>query len=146
MNDLRFVLDTNTLVSAFLFKKSIVRRAYNRAQAIGNLLASDQTATELRDVLQRPKFDKYLRREIRLAFASNVIRKAILIEIKEKITASRDEKDDKFLELAASGKASCIVSGDEDLLVLHPFRGIPILTPRQFLEWLAERSTEEQEE
>ena len=41
----------------------------------------------------------------------------------------RDPKDDKFLELALNGKATHIVSGDEDLLVLHPFRGIPILTP-----------------
>jgi uncharacterized protein len=133
-SDLRFVLDTNTLVSAFLFKKSVVRQAYNRAQAIGRLLVSGETAQELNDVLERPKFDKYLRREVRIAFAITVIRKAHLVEIQELITESRDAKDNKFLELAVSGNAASIVSGDEDLLVLNPFRGIPILTPRQFLE------------
>lgn len=137
-NDLRFVLDTNTLVSAFLFKNSIVRVAYDAADTAGKLLVSDQTATELRNVLERSKFDKYLQREIRVAFAIALIRKAILVQIGETIKRSRDPKDDKFLELAISGQASCIVSGDEDLLVLNPFRGIPILTPREFLDWLDE--------
>lgn len=73
MSDLRFVLDTNTLVSAFLFKKPVVRQAYNRARALGDLLMSDETATELRDVLLRPKFDRYLRKEIRVAFATALI-------------------------------------------------------------------------
>lgn len=134
MSELRFVFDTNALVSAFLFKKSIVRKAYNHAQAQGTFLVSDETATELRDVLLRPKFDKYLRKEIRVAFASAVIGKAVLVEIQERFTESRDAKDNRFLELAVSGQATCIVSGDEDLLVLNPFRDIPILTPRQFLE------------
>ncbi len=46
----------------------------------------------------------------------------------------RDPDDDKFLELALSGDADVIVSGDDDLLVLHPFRGIPILSCDAFLE------------
>ncbi len=50
------------------------------------------------------------------------------------VTASRDAKDDKFLSLAVSGQATHLVSGDADLLVLDPFEGIRILTPRQFLE------------
>jgi predicted nucleic acid-binding protein len=55
------------------------------------------------------------------------------VEITETITDCRDAKDNKFLELAVSGKADCVVSGDSDLLVLNPFRGISILTPREFL-------------
>jgi hypothetical protein len=43
-------------------------------------------------------------------------------------------KDDKFLELAVNGKANLIVSGDKDLLILNPFRDIPILTISEFLE------------
>ena len=46
----------------------------------------------------------------------------------------RDPSDNKLLELAVSGAAVCIVSGDQDLLVLHPFRGISIVTPRGFLD------------
>ena len=49
----------------------------------------------------------------------------------------KDKKDNKFLELAVTSQADCIVSGDQDLLVLHPFRGVPIVTPRGFVdeEW-----------
>jgi predicted nucleic acid-binding protein len=53
--------------------------------------------------------------------------------ITESVTACRDPKDDKFLELAVSGKADWLVTSDQDLLTLSPFRGIPILTPQAFL-------------
>ncbi len=62
------------------------------------------------------------------------MQKATLITIIEQITDCRDPKDNKFLELAINGNATCIITGDKDLLVLHPFRGISILTPRLFLE------------
>jgi putative PIN family toxin of toxin-antitoxin system len=45
----------------------------------------------------------------------------------------RDHKDDKFLELALDGQADLLVTGDEDLLALHPWRGIPILSPADYL-------------
>jgi len=49
------------------------------------------------------------------------------------ITDCRDPKDNKFLELAVTANASCIITGDDDLLVLHPFRNIPILNASDFL-------------
>jgi putative PIN family toxin of toxin-antitoxin system len=45
-----------------------------------------------------------------------------------------DPSDDKFLECAVAGEATCIVTGDKHLLKLLTFRGIPILKPRQFVE------------
>jgi len=45
----------------------------------------------------------------------------------------RDPKDDKFLELALDGQADLLVTGDEDLLAQHPWRGIPILSPADYL-------------
>ena len=45
----------------------------------------------------------------------------------------RDPKDDKFLELALNGRADLIITGDADLLVLNPWRGIEIVTPREYL-------------
>ena len=41
----------------------------------------------------------------------------------------RDPKDDKLLETALLGRADCLVTGDQDLLVMSPFHGIPILSP-----------------
>lgn len=52
----------------------------------------------------------------------------------EVVTNCRDPKDNKFLELAVSGNATWIVSGDKDLLSLHPYRGIPIITLQTFLD------------
>ena len=70
----------------------------------------------------------------RLAFLAVLLREAKLVEVTEAVRECRDPRDDKFLELAVSGKAVCIVTGDQDLLVLHPFPGIWIVTPRGFLD------------
>jgi uncharacterized protein len=56
------------------------------------------------------------------------------VDAVETITACRDPKDDKFLELAVSGHANYIVSGDSDLLALDPFRGVQIIPPHSFLK------------
>ncbi|WP_408733647.1 putative toxin-antitoxin system toxin component, PIN family [Mucilaginibacter sp.] len=64
----------------------------------------------------------------------NIISNSISIEPVEKFSDCRDPKDNKFLELAVTAGASCIVSGDQDLLILHPFNNIPILPPADFLK------------
>lgn len=67
-------------------------------------------------------------------FLAALTREAEWVEVHSHIQACRDPKDNKFLELAVSGKATHIVSGDNDLLTLHPFHGIHILSPRAFLD------------
>lgn len=140
-SDLRFVFDTSAIVSAVLLKQSVVRQAFDQAVEQGTLLISPATIAEINEVLRRKGFDKYVLEEERIEFVMVLVRDAILVEITEKISECRDPKDDKFLELAVSGQAACIVSGDQDLLSLHPFRGIPILTPRQFLDRMWKKST-----
>ena len=49
------------------------------------------------------------------------------------MTDCRDAKDNKYLELALAARAGVIVSGDADLLVLHPWRGVRILRPAEYL-------------
>lgn len=66
---------------------------------------------------------------------------AVLIEPNEQVSICRDPKDNKFLELAVSGKADFIVSGDEDLLELNPFREIRILKPADFLQMLEKKDS-----
>lgn len=56
------------------------------------------------------------------------------ISVTTAVTACRDPRDDKFLSLAFAGEADLIITGDDDLLVLHPFQGVSIVTPRQFLD------------
>jgi len=131
----RFVFDTNVIVSASLLKQSVARQAVESAIAQGTLLVSQTTIEELNDVLRRKGFEKYVTEDERVEFLTALVREATLVEITETVTACRDPQDNKFLELAVSGKATGIVSGDEDLLVLHPFHGIAVLTPRQFLDY-----------
>ncbi len=51
-----------------------------------------------------------------------------------RITDCRDEKDNKYLELAVAAGAEIIVSSDDDLLALHPWREIRIVRPAEYLE------------
>ena len=88
---------------------------------------------ELHDVVSRPKFDRYVTPSERERFLGLLLRDAHLVEITETIRACRDPKDDRVLELAVCGRADWIVTGDADLLVLDPFRGIRIVKPTDFL-------------
>ncbi len=136
MNDPRVVIDTGVLVSAVLLPRSIPRQVFDHVLTRGSLLISAATIVELEEVLRRPKFDKYLQREEREDFLASLAQQAQRVSTAEVVRECRDPKDDKFLELAWSAQASCLVTGDQDLLVLHPFRGIPVLTPAAYLEML----------
>ena len=61
-----------------------------------------------------------------------------LVAITEQINDCRDPNDNKFLELAVCGNADVLVTGDDDLLVLNPFRRIAIVKPRDFLSSLTQ--------
>lgn len=113
---------------------SVSGSALKKARETGTLLVSTQIASEYFNVFSRPKFERYISLETRLAFIENIISNALMVEPVEKITACRDPKDDMFLELAVTAEASCIISGDEDLLVLHPFSGISIVSAGDFLK------------
>lgn len=129
-----FILDTNVLVSALLSKNGKARQALDKAQNIGKLLMSESTLLELITVFNRPKFDRYASSAKRLLLITAIKRTAEIVVIREKIKVCRDEKDNQYLELEIDGQATCIVSGDSDLLVLNPFREIPILTIQEFLD------------
>lgn len=133
MSSRRFVFDTNTIISAFLFENGKPGRALDLAEARGRLLLSTETAQELSEVLERKKFDNYVRRETRRELLLALLREAELVDVQEQIRECRDPDDDKFIELAVEAGAECIVSGDQDLLVLGSIRGIPILTANEFL-------------
>lgn len=133
MSDI-FVFDTNSLISAALVSTSVSRKALDKAIALGELAISKETFDEVIEVLFRKKFDKYFPDENeRWTLIKNLELNATLFLPDIIITACRDPKDNKFLELAVFAKSSCIISGDNDLLVLHPFRKIAILNAVDFI-------------
>jgi putative PIN family toxin of toxin-antitoxin system len=130
---LRCVFDSNVLVSALLLPDSKPRHALELALQKGRVLLSYATLAELYEVLGRKKFLRYLDEEDIRNFLAALTREAEWVEVDVRIVACRDPKDDKFLELAVSGHATHIVTGDSDLLALNPFKGIEILPPHRFL-------------
>jgi putative PIN family toxin of toxin-antitoxin system len=129
----RWVIDTNVLVSRLLAPGSLPAQALDLALARGVLLASDATLQELGDVLGRPKFDPYISRADRAEFIQRLSGVTRVVPILRKISACRDPRDDKFLDVAVAGDARAIITGDKDLLALHPFHGIAIVSPADLL-------------
>ena len=135
----RFVFDTNVIVSALFFEQGKPSRAFRQALRDGEILISLATLEELDEVLRREKFNRFLPLEEREEFLRSLVARARFVEPDEVIEACRDPKDDKFLELAVSGRARYLITGDDDLLALNPFRDIAIVNPDQFLAITAEK-------
>lgn len=129
----RVVIDTNVLISSLFFTTSTPAQAVDKAVTKAELIATTETLRELIGKLYSPKFDRYVRRERRDALLERVASLVEIIDVLQSIRASRDPKDDKFLEAAVNGRADVIVTGDKDLLDLNPFRGIAIVTPAAYL-------------
>jgi putative PIN family toxin of toxin-antitoxin system len=128
-----FIIDTNTLISAALFKYGTPRKAVTKATQLGKISVSVATYNEFLEAFLRPKFEKYISTQTRLEILLDFKRLAIFSNITETITDCRDSRHNKFFELAVSTNAACIISGDKDLLILHPFRGIPIVSAFDFI-------------
>ncbi len=130
MAPLRAVLDTNVVVSAFVFNSLSFAWLYPALQNFEMApLVSVATRSELERVLRYQKFRLNRRRR-------NAVMRAYLLWC-EMITISeimetpecRDPNDRSFLELALFGQADALVTGDDDLLALGPEFSIPIITP-----------------
>jgi putative PIN family toxin of toxin-antitoxin system len=129
----RLVVDTNVLASAVIFPRSVPRRLVDDALDLDVVLFSEATMSELTEVLSRSKFDRYVGREERILFLAQLGTVAEFVPIIQLVRECRDAKDDKFLEVALNGRADVIVTGDADLLGMHPWRDIAILSPAGYL-------------
>jgi putative PIN family toxin of toxin-antitoxin system len=83
--------------------------------------------------ISKKKFDKYLEKDDRLDFLSSLRNRSLFVDISHETRVCSDLDDNKFLELAVSGMAQYIITGDKDLLILNTYQGIPIITPAEFL-------------
>jgi putative PIN family toxin of toxin-antitoxin system len=127
------VQETTVVISWLIWPNSTAGRTARHATATGRVIASEATLAELTDVLSRPKFDAYVTVPERQTFFGLFFAAVDMISALPVIRECRDPRDDKFLELAAGGGAAVIVTGDADLLVMHPFRGIAIETAAAYL-------------
>ena len=129
-----FIFDVNTLISAFVVGSHTNAKAFDRAINIGRIITSPPIQSELAEVFVRPKFDRFASLEDRITFLTYLDRQMLCWpQPIPTIQASRDPKDDKYLALAVAASAACIITGDKDLLILHPFHHIPIVSAADFL-------------
>jgi uncharacterized protein len=137
----KLVVDTNTLISGSLWAGPESQLLEQIAQGKAQLVTSPQLLAEFADVLLRPKF--FHRVAARLTTAEDLARKlaqeATVVAPAELPlpTELRDPKDLPVLACAVAARANGIVSGDHDLLVLRTFQGIPIMTARESLQFIA---------
>ncbi len=131
---MRYVFDTNVLISALLIAHSLPAQALRKAENTGIVLYSRPVLEEIVEVLSRPRLVRYLDEDTTPQFLARIYRSWEEVSIIHTVKACRDPKDDKFLELALNGEADVLITGDKDLLALHPYQGLPIVTPANFLQ------------
>lgn len=135
---IKAVLDTNLIVSASFHLASIPAQVLDAwLDKQYHLIISPAVTQEYRQVLFRERIRKRSRWSVEDTneFLTRISRASeIQVPGKLAISASRDADDNKFLVAAVEGKADYIVTGDDDLLILHPFRNIKIIRPAEFLK------------
>ena len=130
----RVVIDTNVLISAALLDDSVPARARNHVLRHGELVATEPTFAEFVGRLMSQKFDAYASRAARELLLQRLVPIIDIVPVVQVVKACRDPGDDKILEAAVNGRANLIITGDKDLLMLHPFQGIDILSAAAYLE------------
>jgi uncharacterized protein len=129
------VADTNVLLSAAFWggnARSIIQMA---AEGRIKILSSDKIVAEFRRVLSYPKFANKLSSSMKTIDSMIEDYRALseIVSSFDVVTVLRDEDDAIILACAVGGNADYIVTGDQDLLTLDSYSGIPILTPAEFL-------------
>ena len=127
------VFDASAVVSAALRQDSVPEQALLHAEAHDLFALSDEVEAEIAAVLARPRFAAAIAATRRARILDALCHQAVWFQPAERVTDCRDAKDNKYLELALAAGAGTIVSGDADLLVLHPWRGVRILRPAAYL-------------
>lgn len=125
----RVVFDVNVIISAILFPDSVPGSLVFQSRLRVQPLVSVPLIAELHSVLLRPKLDRYVSRERRQILLAAYLSRADIVPITIAVDICRDPRDNHILELALSAPANMIITGDKDLLELHPFQGIDILNP-----------------
>ncbi len=131
---MRLVIDTNVWIS-FLIGKSLQGLSERIISKKVTLLFSNDLFSELIEVLQRPKFKKYFSEAAIEELMSMLYDRVTWVEIEHTFTDCRDAKDNFLLDLAVSGQADLLITGEDDLLSLNPFHGIQIISYRDFTHY-----------
>ncbi|MDP2369430.1 putative toxin-antitoxin system toxin component, PIN family [Rhodoferax sp.] len=138
---MRAVIDTNVLLSALLWGGTPHALLEQVRNGTVTLISSPALLAELARVIDRPKFDVILLRT-NTSRAQTLAEVRLLAEVIDPPPLAqpvcRDKDDDAVLALTIAAQADIVISGDDDLLCLASFEGIPILMPAQALQKVLE--------
>ena len=128
----RVVFDTSSLIAACIYPDRAPAQVFMQALLRCELISSKETLTEAIEVLGRAKFDRWRPLAVRMEWLHLYAANTLQVYPAERVSDCRDAKDNKFLEAAIAARASVIVSSDDDLQTLHPYRAIDILNLQEF--------------
>ena len=132
MGKTKVTLDTNILISALGWIGNPNRVFAMIVNEQVELIISETQFAELSEVLNYPKFQ--FTEEQKDRFKSLILDIAVFVKPTEAINEIKNDPDDNMiLEAAFAGNSDYIVSGDPDLLDLKEFKGIKIITPKEFI-------------
>ena len=130
----KVVIDTNVWISGLLTRTGTAALLTRHVVQNGQAVFTQQTFAELNDRMWRPKFDRYVTLEQRKKLLSDIESSALWVEVPPVVLATtycRDAADDMFIHAAQAAASPWLVTGDDDLLCLHPLGNLQILSPRE---------------
>lgn len=130
-NKIRVIVDTNIWIS-FLISKSLRKLDTLFRNDAVTFVFSTELIEEFLEVAQRPKFKKYFDKDDIQKILEVIDCCSEIITVKSTVNKCRDEKDNFLLALAKDSKADYLITGDEDLLVIHKYYYTQILTYSEF--------------
>lgn len=138
----RIVLDTNIFISGIFWRGNPYKILSKCLEKELCLIASLEILEEFQEVLRTEKKFKLDEDDIS-SYMSLIISNSVTVVPMQLIDIIADDPDDnRVLECAVEGKADYIISGDRHLLSLEEYKGIKILTAKEFLELVNSETTE----
>lgn len=133
---MKLLLDTNVLVAA-LIARGVCSELLEHCVRHHVVISSRPLLNELRDVLTR----KFRQRDVDARNALRLFAETFTLVPPDALEppVCRDRDDDVVLATALAGECTAVITGDQDLLILDPFRGIRVLAPSAFWKWESER-------
>lgn len=119
-----------------MLSRSVAARALDKALDSSEVMVAEILVAKLANVLSRGKFDRYVSVQDREEFLRRVLQVATVAPVLSEVEVCRDPDDNQVLALALDSESDYILTGDRDLLVLHPWRGVKIVTPQNSVNFL----------
>lgn len=126
---MRIVLDSNVIIAAFA-SRGLCSEVFEVCLSVHNIVISEHILSEIKtNLIKKIRLPESIVKDI-VGYLRDETERVKPREFDD--SPCRDEDDNIIIGTALSGDAECIVTGDEDLLVLKTYSGIDIVTPREF--------------